>query len=65
MKQENQTIYSVIVGNIGTIYLGHSYFCAEETFDDYVEQSKEGFGRARDEPVIMLADEEIEKEYQP
>ena len=37
--------YRVIVGNIGTVYDGPDFEKAEKEFAEYVELSKEGYGR--------------------
>lgn len=57
--------YEVIVGNIGKVYTGTDAEEAEETFEEYVEQSKSGYGRAGAEQVTMLLNGEIRKEYNP
>jgi len=58
-------MYSVVVGNIGTVYSGWSIFLAKETYKEYVAQSKALHCRASNEPVTILLNEEIIVEYIP
>lgn len=55
--------WSVIVGNIGTVYHGHSESKARTTYLNYVHQSQAAYGRASGEPVTLLRDGEPVKEY--
>lgn len=55
--------YEVIVGNIGTVYKGVDEDKARETFEEYVEQSKSGTGRAGGEDVTLMEDDVPEDEY--
>jgi len=57
--------YQVIVGNVGTVYEGTNGFTATRDYNSYVGISKRGIGRAGNEPVTMIKDDEIHKEYQP
>jgi hypothetical protein len=57
--------YEVIVGNIGTVYSGDDETEAHKTYDEYREQSQEGYGRAVGEPVTLLEDGEYVKDYWP
>lgn len=57
--------YEVIVGNIGTVYSGPSKSAAERDFEGYVRQSREGYGRAANEPVTLMCAGEPVKEYEP
>ena len=45
--------YEVIVGNIGTVYIGTDYTEADATTAEYVDQSTGNYGRAAGEPVTM------------
>jgi hypothetical protein len=56
-------VYEVVVGNIGTVHHGNDRRTAEHVFAEYVSQSKAGYGRASGEPVTLLGDGEILKEY--
>jgi hypothetical protein len=56
--------YEVVVGNIGTVYAGRSYGLANATFDEYVVQSKSGYGRASGEAVTLFKDNDIHEEYE-
>jgi len=55
--------YEVIVGNIGTVYDGSDRDEAEDTFDEYVRQSKSGRGRAGGESVVLMKDDEPVAEH--
>jgi len=57
--------YSVVVGNVGTVYDGKDYIKAKEDFDYYVELSKLNLGRVAGENVTMFCNDEIKKEYNP
>lgn len=46
--------YTVIVGNIGTVYDGPDYGDARQHFLEYRTQSLAGYGRAGGEPVTWL-----------
>ena len=54
---------SVVVGNIGTVYAGDSVQTARHTFNEYVRQSIDNYGRAAGEDVTWFMDGEIEREY--
>lgn len=60
MKNNGQ--YSVIVGNIGTVYTGDGTN-ARRHFSEYRAQSKNGIGRAAGENVTILHNNEIIKEF--
>ncbi len=55
--------YTVVVGNVGTVYDGTSRARADGNFNDYVKASKAPFGRAAGEHVVMMADDEIVREH--
>ena len=55
--------YKVVVGNIGTVYDGNDEPRALETFEEYRDQSKSGYGRAAAEQVTLLEDGEIVREF--
>ena len=59
-----KTQYTVTVGNIGTVYEGTSSREAAETFDEYRRQSHDNYGRAAGEPVTVMRDNEILREYE-
>jgi len=46
-------IWSVIVGNVGTVYLGPVEAMARQDFDDFVKISNGRFGRASGESVVL------------
>lgn len=56
--------YEVIVGNVGTVYSGSDKAEAERKFDAYMVLSQQGYGRAAEQPVTMMADGEIYQEYE-
>ncbi len=58
------TTYEVVVGNIGTVYSGHSQSEANAKFDFYVADSKTGIGRSGGESVYLMEDCEPVREYQ-
>jgi len=56
--------YTVIVGNIGTVYNAENGKDANKTFNAYVKDSQNGYGKASGESVIMFKnDDEIVKEF--
>lgn len=57
--------HQIIVGNVGTVYQGTSQKNAYETYQEYVEQSKSKLGRAGDEEVTWMRDDDIYLEYHP
>lgn len=58
--------YSVIVGNIGTVYDGADKREAARTFRHYVDQSKHSFGAASGERVTLASSDGTPiKEYDP
>lgn len=56
--------YQVVVGNIGTMDYT-SKKLAKDCYTTYVALSKNGEGRAANEPVTLFKDDEIIHEYQP
>lgn len=50
-------IYSVIVGNIGTVHSGKNLREAERYYRDYVKQSQANEGRAAGESVCLMQDD--------
>jgi hypothetical protein len=55
--------FEVVVGNIGTVYSGRDEAEAQKHYDEYVDQSKTGYGRAAGESVTMFRNGEIFKEH--
>ena len=55
--------YQVVVGNIGTIYDGNNYVTAMSNYSKYVDASKNNYGRAAGENVILMRDNEPMVEY--
>lgn len=55
--------YEVIVGNIGTVYMGPSQVTAHITFDEYVGMSISGYGRAAGEDVTIMFRGEPTREH--
>lgn len=61
----NLPIWSVVVGNIGTVYTGNEESVAKSTYDEYVCQSKECYGRAGNEEVNLFKDGYLERSHVP
>ena len=57
--------WEVIVGNIGTVYAGTNGFDALSLYNTYLGLSKRAYGRVANEPVVLVKDEEVHKEYVP
>lgn len=57
--------YEVIVSNWGCVYSGPTTDTANAYFEDYVNVSKTGKGRAGGESVILMCDGEPVREYSP
>jgi len=55
--------YEVFVGSVGSVYTGDDQEEAERTFEDYVEQSKSGYGRAGGEDVTLFKDGDPFREH--
>jgi hypothetical protein len=55
--------YQVYVGNIGMVYDGESHDEANQIFDEYVNQSKNDYGRASGEDVSMFEEHEFIRDY--
>lgn len=64
MGNPGEHTYRVYVGNIGAIQC-KDFQEAVDTFREYESQSKSGYGRAMGEPVYLLIDDKIAKEYIP
>lgn len=57
------SVYEVIVGNLGRVYEGDDFAEAHETYKDYVNLSKQDYGRVGGEDVVFFEDSEIIDEY--
>ncbi len=57
--------YSVVVGNVGTVYDGANNREAQTHFSDYVKLSKENYGRVGNEPVYLFMNGDPIREYEP
>lgn len=55
--------FRVIVGNIGTVYAGNNYMQAMAKFSSYAKDSRNNYGRAAGEGVVLLHDGEIKREH--
>lgn len=55
--------YQVIVGNIGNVYDGNNYVTAMSNYGNYVDASKNNYGRAAGENVTLMRDNEPMVEY--
>lgn len=65
MTATKQSQWSVIVGNIGTVYTGTNGYEAFQVYVCYRAQSVAGYGRASNEIVILWRDDEVYREYIP
>lgn len=65
MKKKHASVYTVLVGNIGTVYEGPLFKQALEDYAEYKQQSETNYGRAAGEPVTLLKDGEIKWEHNP
>lgn len=63
-KKETPKYYAVVVGNLGTVYAGEDETVAKGAFNEYVKNSKNGYGRAADEDVTLFVNGEIEDEFE-
>ena len=57
------SIYTVVVGNIGTVLETNQHSAAIQTFQDYVDASIDNVGRAAGEDVTLFEDGEVLHEY--
>lgn len=56
-------MYTVIVGNIGTVYRGPCAHTARTLYSSYMGDSKANYGRASGESVYLFEDDEISRAY--
>ena len=54
--------YRVVVGNIGTIYIGGNEYEACTIFDEYALMSEQAVGSGAGEDVILMMGEKILRE---
>lgn len=57
--------FEVVVGNVGSVYMGNDQAEAERVYEQYVWQSQTNAGRESGESVILFIDGEIDSEYDP
>ena len=57
--------YSIVVGNVGTIYRGSNGFEARVEYNRAIGRSKRGGGRDAGEPVTLTMNGEPIAEYVP
>ena len=55
--------FEVIVGNIGIVHEGNNYMKACTVYTNYVKASKAGVGRAANESVTMMHNDDIKREH--
>jgi len=55
--------WAVIVGNIGTVYHGPDGAEALRRFAEYCDQSRDDYGRAGGETVVLMRDDEPVEEF--
>lgn len=60
---ESEDIYSVVAGNVGTVYSGTEEERATEMYYKYVEMSKDGVGRIAGGDVALTLNGEIIEEF--
>lgn len=62
-QRKRKTRFSVVVGNVGTVYEGSCPELASLIFNNYVEMSRAPFGSASAQDVTMLDGRDIVSEY--
>jgi hypothetical protein len=62
-RRANEPVYSVIVGNVGTVYQGDDETQARMDFTAYADQSRNHYGRASGEPVTLMQNGEPISEH--
>lgn len=62
-KKLNEGTYQVIVNNIGNVHDGDDYDTAYEAYEEYVDMSQHGGGRAFGEDVYLIEDGDIIEHY--
>jgi hypothetical protein len=55
----------LVVGNVGTVYRGTDEGMAQGLYTLYVQYSQYGIGSSANEPVTLLLDGVINREYTP
>lgn len=68
MANDKEINWSIVVGNLGTVWQhpGGTARAAHREFRDWVSESRSPHGgRAKDEPVCLFRNGEIEREYTP
>ena len=55
--------WEVIVGNVGSVYVGNSKREAQRTYNRYVASSQTEVGRAGGEDVVLMCNGDISREY--
>jgi len=55
--------YTVVVGNIGTIYSGNNRRIATRIWEQYRTASIYGWGKASGEFVVLMVNGEVERDY--
>jgi len=55
--------YTVVIGNIGTVYDGDSEAAARTIYASYVRSAQSGVGRAAGEQVTLFGDGEVVEEH--
>lgn len=59
------SMYTITVGNVGTVYSGYNRAEADRYFVHYRRESQYPRGRASGEPVTLFKDGEPVREYNP
>jgi hypothetical protein len=63
MSNDHTPTFYVVVGNIGKVYEGPDHEAAKRDFDEYVQLSKDNYGRVGGEDVILFEDCDIIEEF--
>jgi len=57
--------FEVVVGNVDVVWRGSSHKMGAAEFNEWVENSQRGIGRAAGESVTLLENGEPIREYEP
>jgi hypothetical protein len=64
-EDPNGPEFTVVVGNVGTVYTGKDVVRAKTEYLHYVGQSKEGLGRTGNQEVTLFNNGDPAEEYRP
>jgi hypothetical protein len=63
--ETEMSVWTVVVGNIGTVYTGEEETIARSVYDTYVHMSERGEGRCAYEEVSLFFNEECIETFIP